>query len=224
VRARIGLPRPVAARVAAWTGRACAGDPDLYQTFVDALHAQAEELWAREALAEGQAIAAAWPTGAHPGIDTSKWHVDQWADLADGSDPELIEADRRALYEGPATVCWRLDGAAAEATRLIPARTGEDRDDVPVARMVLAVLLHAAVVARRPTDDVRAWAVDLRPGALDGVHAPPGHRGDTWHAHALLTLTAALPAPDRARISAVITTALTNTDATTPEPTRSPQP
>ena len=217
---RIRSRRPVAGRVAAWAGRACAGDPALYLTLANALHARADDLWEREALTEGQAIAGAWPTGAHPGSDTSKWHVDQWADLADGSTPEQVEAYRRRLYEAPSAACFSLDGAAAEAARLIP----DDGDDGPVARVLLAVLLHAAVVGHRTSDDVLAWAGDLNPDHLDDVHAPPGHGGDTRPAHGLLTLTAALPAPDRARISAVITTALTTADTTTPDPARSPQP
>jgi hypothetical protein len=210
------IPPRLARAVVAWAARACVRDPDLYHPALGkAARAAEHRQWVQDEAA-GRAIAAAWPPGAHPDIDTAAWSPGEFAHLGVGIDPEQIEGDRRFLTDWP--FC-DLDAAAAEAARLIPDPTPGNADtsrEAALARVLLAVLLHAADHSFRDTDQVRAWAGDLTPAGLHTVHTClHDSGGDTWPALAVLTIAQSLPAPTLTRVSDLITTALPAAGATT---------
>jgi hypothetical protein len=219
------IPARLARVVVAWAGRVSARNPELAWVREEAEWAE-DQRQLQHAATAGRAIAAAWPADAYPDIDTHAWQDGDWADLAGGLDPEQIEGARRYDTDWP---FQNLDTAAAAAARLIPDPTptsGPDGSrDVAAARVLLTVLLHAADHSFHDGDQVRAWAGDLTPAGMDAVHTClHDSGGDIWPALAVLAVAQSLPAPTRTRISAVITTALTTADTTTPDPARSPQP
>lgn len=211
------IPARLARAVVAWAARACVRDPDLYHpALAEATSAAKHRQWVQDEAA-GRAIAAAWPPGAHPDIDTTAWFAGEFVHLAAGVDPEQIEGDRRFLTDWP---FQDLDDAAAEAARLIPDSTPPgDADvirDVAVARVLLAILLYAADHGFRDGDQVRAWAGDLTPAGLHTVHTClHDSGGDVWPVLAVLTVAQCLPAPTLTRISDLITGALHPAAATT---------
>lgn len=112
--------------------------------------------------------------------------------------------------------------AATRAAQVIAAGYG---GWAPPARLLLAVLLQAAVLAARDLDQVKAWAGDFTPAAVQQVdailtgHTPSGAGEDTDQAladqRAVLLVHRSAHARFQDSVTATITAALT--DATGPD-------